>query len=214
MFSSSCSESVASDSESVGSSANPSVSLSTSTGAAVSASIPAAATEVGAGGFLVLLLVTGGFGGVTFFDAVAATAVGGVGLGLTTLVGLPTCAFRGTFACGGVTVGDPEGIAVAWAGVAIGAIPPVCTCCGLTWTFNCCLAFFSLAFAISCFLSDRINLLMNSFKRGPPYGCFCFQCVMQSTQSFGRLGVLGRTVSRKMSHLSTPPTNIWIIHPW
>ena len=170
MFSSSCSESVTSDSESVGSSANPSVSLSTSTGAAVSVSISAAATEVGAGGFLVLLLVTGGFGGVTFFGAIAASAAGGVGLGLTTLASLPTCAFHGTFACGGVTVGDPAGIAVAWAGVAIGAIPPACTCCGLIWTFNCCLAFFNLDFAISCFLSDCINLLKNSFKRDLPMG--------------------------------------------
>ena len=79
----------------------------------MSVSISAAATEGGAGRFLVLLLVTGGFGGVTFFGAVAATAAGSVGLGLTTLVGLPTCAFRSTLACGGVTVGDPEGIAVA-----------------------------------------------------------------------------------------------------
>ena len=170
MFSSSRSESVTSDSESVGSSANPSVSLSTSTRAAASVSISVAATEVGTGGFLVLLLVTGGFGRVTFFGAVAATAVGGMGLGLTALAGLPTCAFCGTFACGGVTVGDPAGIAVAWAGVAIGASPPACTCCGLTWTFNCCLAFFNLAFAISCFHSDRINLLKNSFKRDLPMG--------------------------------------------
>ena len=98
MLSSSCSESVASDSESVGSSAKLSVSLSTSTGATASVSISAAATEVGAGGFLVLLLVTGGFDGVTFFGAIAATAADGVGLGLATLAGLPTCAFHGTLA--------------------------------------------------------------------------------------------------------------------
>ena len=124
MLSSSCPESVASDSESVGSSAKPSVSLSTSTGAAASVSVSAAATEVGTGGFLVLLLVTGGFGGVIFFGAIAATAVGGVGLGLATLAGLPTCAFHGTLACGGVTAGDPAGMTVAWAGAATGALPP------------------------------------------------------------------------------------------
>ena len=129
MLSSPCSESVASDSESVGSSAKPSVSLSTSTGAAASASVSAAATEVGTGGFLVLFLVTGGFGGVTLFGAVAATAVGGVGLGLATLAGLPTCAFRGTLACGGVTAGDPAGMTVAWAGAVTGAPP----CLHLLW---------------------------------------------------------------------------------
>ena len=37
---------------------------------------------------------------------------------------------------------------------------------------------------------------------------------MQPTQSFGWLGVLSRTVSCKVSHLTTPPTNIWIIHSW
>ena len=71
-----------------------------------------------------MLLVTGGFGGVTFFGAVAATATGGAGLGLATLAGLPTCAFRGTLAWGGVTVGDPAGVTVVWAGVATGALPP------------------------------------------------------------------------------------------
>ena len=89
----------------------------------MSASVSAAATKVGTGGFLVLLLVTGGFGGVTFFGAVAATAAGGVGLGLATLAGLPTCAFLGTLACGGVTAGDPAGMAVAWAGAVTGAPP-------------------------------------------------------------------------------------------
>ena len=131
MLSSPCSESVTSDSESVGSSAKPSVSLSTSTGAAASASASAAATEVVTGRFLVLLLVTGGFGGVTFFGAIAATAAGGAGLGLATLAGLPTCAFHGTLACGGVIAGDPAGMAVAWAGAVTGALPPACICCGL-----------------------------------------------------------------------------------
>ena len=112
VLSSPCSESVASDSESVGSSAKPSVSLSTSTGVAASASISAAATGVDVGGFLVLLLVTGDFGGVTFFGAIAAAAAGGVGLGLATLAGLPTCAFHRTLAWGGVTVGDPTGVTV------------------------------------------------------------------------------------------------------
>ena len=72
-----------------------------------------AATGVGAGWFLVLLLVTGGFGGVTFFGAAAAAAADGGGLGLATLAGLPTCAFHGTFACGGVTAGGPTGAAAA-----------------------------------------------------------------------------------------------------
>ena len=35
---------------------------------------------------------------------------------------------------------------------------------------------------------------------------------MQPTQCFGWLGVLIRTVSCKVSHLATPPTNIWVIH--
>ena len=95
MLSSSCSEPVASDSESVGSSANR---LYHCLPPLEPQSISAAATEVGAGGFLVLLLVTGGFDGVAFFDAIAATAAGGVGLSLATLAGLPTCAFRGTLA--------------------------------------------------------------------------------------------------------------------
>ena len=38
--------------------------------------------------------------------------------------------------------------------------------------------------------------------------------MMQPTQSFGRLRVLSRTISCKVSHLTTPPTNIWIIHSW
>ena len=37
---------------------------------------------------------------------------------------------------------------------------------------------------------------------------------MQPTQCFGWLRVLSRTVSCKVSHLATSPTNIWIIHSW
>ena len=88
------------------------MSYSASTGAVTSASKSVAATGVDVGWFLVLLLVTGGFGGVTLFGTVAATMAGGTGLGLATLVGLPTCAFHGTLACGGVTVGDPTGVTV------------------------------------------------------------------------------------------------------
>ena len=33
----------------------------------------------------------------------------GEGLGLATLTGLPTCAFCGTVACGGITAGGPTG---------------------------------------------------------------------------------------------------------
>ena len=90
-----------------------SVSYSASTGAVVSASKSVAVTGVGVGWFLVLLLVTGGLGGVVFFGAVAAAAAGGTGLGLATLAGLPTCAFHGTLACGGVTAGVPVVAAVA-----------------------------------------------------------------------------------------------------
>ena len=96
----------------------------------MSVSASAAVTEVVTGKFLVLLLVTGGFGEVTFFGAVAATAVGGAGLGLATLAGLPTCAFRGTLACGGVIAGDPAGMAVVWAGAVTECTPP---CLHLLW---------------------------------------------------------------------------------
>ena len=58
--------------------------------------------------FLVLLLVTGGLGGETFFGATAAAAAGGTGLGLAILAGLPTCAFRGTLACGGCDCRGPR----------------------------------------------------------------------------------------------------------
>ena len=91
------------------SSASSSVSYSASTGAVVSVSRSVAATGVGPGWFLVLLLVTGGLGWVAFFGA----AADGEGLGLATLAGLPTCAFRGTLACGGMTAGGPTGAAAA-----------------------------------------------------------------------------------------------------
>ena len=72
-----------------------------------------AAIGVGVGWFLVLLLVTGGLGRVAFFGAAAATVADGEGLGLATLAGLPTCAFHGTLACGGVTAGGPTDAATA-----------------------------------------------------------------------------------------------------
>ena len=78
-------------------------------------------------------------------------------------MGLPTCAFLGTFASGGVTAGGPEGEGIGFVGVVRTAPHPV-------WfvfarVFNCCLTFFSLALAISCFLSDRNNFLKNSFNK-------------------------------------------------
>ena len=79
----------------------------------ISASKSVAATGVGVGWFLVLLLVMGSLGGEAFFGATAAAAAGGTGLGLATLAGLPTCTFRGTLACGGVTTGGPAGTTVA-----------------------------------------------------------------------------------------------------
>ena len=88
------------------------MSYSASTGAVISASKSVAATGVGVGWFLVLLLVTGGLGGEAFFGATAAAAAGDMGLGLAILTGLPTCAFRGTLACGGVTAGGPAGVAI------------------------------------------------------------------------------------------------------
>ena len=111
--SSPCSVSTVSDSESVGSSANSSVSYSASTSAVTSASKFMAATGVGLGWFLALLLVTGDLGGIAFFGAVAAATAGGTGLGLVTLAGLPTYTFRGTLACVGVTAGGPAGAAIA-----------------------------------------------------------------------------------------------------
>ena len=72
-----------------------------------------AATGVGVGWFLVLLLVIGGLSGKTFLGATAAAAAGGTGLGLAILASLPTCAFRGTLACGGVTAGGPAGATIA-----------------------------------------------------------------------------------------------------
>ena len=77
-----------------------------------SASNSVAATGVDVGWFLVLLLVTGGLGGAAFFGAPAAAAAGDTGLGLAVLTGLPTCAFRGTLACGGVTAGGPAGAVI------------------------------------------------------------------------------------------------------
>ena len=84
------------------------MSYSASTGAVTLASKSVAATGVVVGWFLVLLLVTGGLVGETFFGAAAAVAAGGTGLGLAILAGLPTCAFRGTLACGGVTAEGPR----------------------------------------------------------------------------------------------------------
>ena len=89
------------------------MSYSASTGAVTLASKSVAATGVGVGWFLVLLLVTGGLGGETFLGATAAAAAGGMGLGLAILAGLPTCAFRGTLACGGVTAGGHAGAVIA-----------------------------------------------------------------------------------------------------
>ena len=89
------------------------MSYSASTGAVTSASKSVAATGVGVGWFLVLLLVTGGLGGETFFGATAAAAAGGMGLGLAILAGLPTCAFHSTLACGGVTAEGPAGADIA-----------------------------------------------------------------------------------------------------
>ena len=62
---------------------------------------------------MVLLLVTGGLGGKTFFGAAAAAADSGMDLGLAILAGLPTCTFCGTLACGAVTAGGPAGAAIA-----------------------------------------------------------------------------------------------------
>ena len=89
------------------------MSYSASTRAVISASKSVTATGVGVGWFLDLLLVTGGLGGKAFFGATAAAAAGGTGLGLAILAGLPTCAFRGTLVCGGVTAGGPVGAAAA-----------------------------------------------------------------------------------------------------
>ena len=88
------------------------MSCSASTGAVTSASKSVAAIGVGIGWFLVLLLVMGGLGGEAFFGVTAAAAAGYTGLGLAVLTGLPTCAFRGTLACGGVTAGSPAGVVI------------------------------------------------------------------------------------------------------
>ena len=89
------------------------MSYSASIGAVMSASNSVAATGVVVGWFLVLLLVTGSLGGETFLGATAAAAAGDTGLGLAILAGLPTCAFHGTLACGGVTAGGPAGAVIA-----------------------------------------------------------------------------------------------------
>ena len=101
------------------------MSYSASTGAVTSASKSVAATGVVVGWFLVLLLVTGGLGGEIFFGAATAVAAGGTGLGLAILAGLPTCAFCGTLACGGVTAEGPAGVGIVWAGVVAMASPPL-----------------------------------------------------------------------------------------
>ena len=89
------------------------MSYSASTGAVTSASKSVAATGVGVGWFLILLLATGGLGGGFFLGATAAAAAGGTALGFGILAGLPTCSFRGTVACGGVTAGGPAGATIA-----------------------------------------------------------------------------------------------------
>ena len=106
---------------SVGSLASSSVSYSASTGAAVLSSGSVTTTFTGAGWFLVLLLVTGGFGGVVFLGP--ATVARGVGLGLATLASLPTCALHGTFAGGGVTAGGAVGVDTTCAGGVVGTPP-------------------------------------------------------------------------------------------
>ena len=68
----------------------------------------------------------GRFGRVAFF--VPATTVGGAGLGLAILAGLPTCAFCGTFAGGGVTTGGAAGEDATCAGELVGTLPPTCAC--------------------------------------------------------------------------------------
>ena len=89
------------------------MSYSASTGAVTSASKSVAATGVGVGWFLILLLVTGSLGGGFFLGATAAAAIGGPALDFEILAGLPTCAFHGTVACGGVTAGGPAGATIA-----------------------------------------------------------------------------------------------------
>ena len=89
------------------------MSYSASTGAVTLASKSVAATGVGLGWFLVLFLITGGLGGGIFLGTTAAAAAGGTVLGLGILAGLPTCAFRSTVACGGVTAGGPAGATIA-----------------------------------------------------------------------------------------------------
>ena len=62
--------------------------------------------------FLTLPLATGGLGGGFFLGTAAAAAAGGTTIGFGILAGLPTCAFHGTVACGGVTAGGPAGATI------------------------------------------------------------------------------------------------------
>ena len=55
-----------------------------------------------------------------------AAVAGWASLGLAILGGLPTCAFRGTLAGGGVTAGGVTGVGVTCAGGTAGMAPPVC----------------------------------------------------------------------------------------
>ena len=121
----------------MGSSAKSSVSYSASAGVAVSPSGSATATVLVVPCFFVWLLVTGGFGGGGFFGP-GIGAWGGA-LGLATLAGLPTCAFLGTLAGGGVVVGVPTGTGFDFAG-GVGVPPPACPV--PAGAFNCCLTFF------------------------------------------------------------------------
>ena len=55
-----------------------------------------------------------------------AAVAGWASLGLATLGGLPSCAFRGTLAGRGVTAGDVTGVGVTCAGGTAGMPPAVC----------------------------------------------------------------------------------------
>ena len=58
---------------------------------------------------------------MAFFGPAATT--NGADLSLATFTGLPTCAFLGTLAGGGVTAGGTARVGVAFAG-GMGALPP------------------------------------------------------------------------------------------
>ena len=49
-------------------------------------------------------------------------------------------------------------------------------------------------------------------QQGPTYGSFCLQCMVQSPQCLRWLWVLVGAISCKMSYLTTPPTDIRVIH--